>query len=245
MVMDAISDLKEQISQCESQIQLIENLDFNKKLTEDEWHELCETPLRSSELLSVFVKNIFPEATNINVHCNYVYFELMEYKIQIPTSRARGINVACNWYSPPTICCLYTNDSLSKMEKYFEALDRNAGWKELASLRCRLHKNDFNLFIWWFFYAKWKKLDRKSIEKEILDYKVKQNEKLEKYKENCKKTYEKLKWTKENLLPVLNSFSDKHYCYNDNGYSISEITSDENMKRLLKEMTNPAYKLFD
>ena len=109
----SLAILGEEISEKQEQIELIKSIDFSKPIDEETWHKICETPLRSSDILAVLVKNTFPLATNIVVHCNYVYFEISGFSIQIPTSRAMGINVSLDWYErnmrKPT--AIYHNES--------------------------------------------------------------------------------------------------------------------------------------
>ena len=73
-VEEAIKDLQEDITEKQNQIELIKNIDWNKPVNEETWHKICDTPLRTSDLLGVLVKNIFPDTENINVGCNYVSF---------------------------------------------------------------------------------------------------------------------------------------------------------------------------
>ena len=85
-VSDAIKELNREIDETQNKIAIVKSIDFSKPVTEKQWHTICETPLRSSDLLAVLVKNTFPLAENIVVHCNYVYFDMLGFKVQIPTS---------------------------------------------------------------------------------------------------------------------------------------------------------------
>lgn len=58
-VEEAIKDLQEDINKKQSQIDLIKSIDWSKPVNEDIWHEICETPLRSSDLLSIYLKIFF------------------------------------------------------------------------------------------------------------------------------------------------------------------------------------------
>lgn len=75
-------------------------------------------------------------AENIVVDANYVYFDLIGFKIQIPTSSTREVNVDLSWYKKdygePT---LYLSDHEKLIKKYYEALDSGANWKTLADIR--------------------------------------------------------------------------------------------------------------
>ena len=59
-VEEAIKDLQEDITEKQNQIELIKNIDWNKPVNEETWHQICDTPLRTSDLLGALVKNIFP-----------------------------------------------------------------------------------------------------------------------------------------------------------------------------------------
>ena len=79
-IKEVIQEIDENISELILQKEILQNLDFSKPVDEEIWHKLCETPLRNSDLLGVLVKNIFPLAEDIKVHCNYVYFNLLGFK---------------------------------------------------------------------------------------------------------------------------------------------------------------------
>lgn len=97
-IIEAIQENEEEINKLKSQNAFMQTIDFSKPVDEETWHKICETPLRTSQLLGILVKNTFPEAEDIIVHCNYVYFTLLGFKVQIPTSRSQGINVDADWY---------------------------------------------------------------------------------------------------------------------------------------------------
>lgn len=64
----AIDIIQEKISEKQKQISLLENMDWTKPVTEKIWRQICDTPLRSSDvLLHVLVKNTFPGAEEISV----------------------------------------------------------------------------------------------------------------------------------------------------------------------------------
>lgn len=163
-VLEAIQDNEEQIEELKTQIELIKSIDFTNPVDEDTWHKICETPLRTSKLLAVLVKNIFPDAEDILVHCNYVYFNLLGFKVQIPTSWSRGINVDMSWYSKdngePT---LNLSSAQKIMQHYFQELDNGASWWTLANIRLNYRKW-FIPFAWWFRY-RWKDPNRELFEK--------------------------------------------------------------------------------
>lgn len=157
---DVITRLNENIEELQSQIALLQSINFSKPVDENTWHELCETPLRSSSLLAALVQNIFPLAENVVVHCNYVYFNIMGFKVQIPTSRRRSINVDTSWYKKDNgEPKLEYSTTIQCLMGYFDAVDNKKGWYECAKNRLRYPETckKWFLFIVWFFYYKWKK----------------------------------------------------------------------------------------
>lgn len=97
-VIEAIKENEEKINELKNQNTFMQTIDFSKPVDEETWHKICETPLQTSQLLGILVKNTFPEAEDIIVHCNYVYFTLLGFKVQIPTFRSWGINIDTSWY---------------------------------------------------------------------------------------------------------------------------------------------------
>lgn len=236
LINEAIADLEEEKAEIEQRIALVKSIDWSKPVTEDEWHELCETSIRTSPLLAVLVKNIFPNAENINVGCNYVYFDLYGYKIQIPNSRCRGINIATSdWYndikySKENRSPMHTPNTLDVMA-YFDAVDNKRGWKEQA--KHRLYRSssmsDLELFIKWFGKYKWKKVDRAKWEERWADEERRYNDKTVWYEEKEKENKDKLNFVLTVLMPELEKFSTEHYAYYNNGYhlTVKEIMEKE------------------
>ena len=96
----AIADLNEDIEEAQKKIaeekqyiELIRNLDTTQTVTEKKWHELCETPIRYSDILKIFVRNMWSEADNIKITANSVRFGLYGFTVSIPTSRCMGIEI--------------------------------------------------------------------------------------------------------------------------------------------------------
>lgn len=230
-ITDAITKLEKTIEDAHNQISFIKSIDFTKPVTENQWHLICETPLRNSELLAVLVKNTFPLAENILVHCNYVYFDMMGFRVQIPTSRGRGINVDTSWYhkdfGEPTR--IY-RESVERMTKYFNAVDNKAGWYECAKYLLGTHYRKWFLFVLWWSKYKWKDPNREQYEKiknrQEQDYK----ERVEKYHSERQKMKNKTEKLVNELLPILDEFSKDHYMFNnDYGCSIARIREYENI----------------
>lgn len=223
-ILEAINQNEDEIRELKSQIELMKSLDTNRAIDENTWHKICETPLRTSNLLATFVKNTFPASENILVRCNYVYFNLYGFEVQIPTSYSRGININTNWYQRD--CGLpkiqYTSAE-KRLIRYFEALDSKEGWKTLARLRCD-YKEWFLPFAWFFKY-KWVKVNRNLLE----EMNKSKNEKLvnqtERYRKVRTDMHNKALFLQETVLPILDKFSSKHRCWNGSAYgtTIEEI----------------------
>lgn len=156
-----LNRLEEEKSIIENKIELINSLnicDIDEKL----WHELCETPFRESALSLVVARELFPLGDNFKRNPNEIKFEMMGFNLSLPTSRAKGIIVDMSWYKPHYFKEFTVRPRHTKMRRYFELLDSgNYSWYDLA--KCRCTREDFNkiqLFLWWFFKAKWHKVDR-------------------------------------------------------------------------------------
>ena len=233
-VQDAIAEINENINELQEQLKLIQSFDFTKPVTEDVWHEICKTPLRSSDLLAILVKNIFPDAENILVQCNYVYFELMGFKVQIPTSLARGINVDTSWYEKDNgePSKIYLPDAQT-MKLYLEAVDQNANWYERAKIRCRFADSwsKPRLFLWWHLKHRWIKIDREKWEARFKREEAEFQKRIESYHEKRQKIKEKSARLIHDVVPMLDKFSTTHSAYN-NGFgqcSIEQIKEFENL----------------
>ena len=114
-------------------------IDFSKPINEEEWHEICKTPLRSSDILCVIIRNIFPQAKNIKRYSNCVVFDLLDFSISIPTSNCRGISISTKWYIPdkdiPKLE-LEHYDNILRLKKYFELVDTKSVWYKFVHYIC-------------------------------------------------------------------------------------------------------------
>lgn len=220
-VEEAIKELQEDITEKQDQIELIKNIDWNKPVNEETWHEICDTPLRTSDLLGALVKNIFPNAEDINVHCNYVYFNLYGFKCALPTSRCNGIYIETGWYKKdngkPTSC---DTNSQYHMRRYFQAKDNNENWEVLFDERLSNYKpyKKWIKFIMWFGYYKWKNVHREKWEKVFVENQNKLDRMIEKYNQTRKEMHEKTKTMVDIVIPELRRFSTKVYKLNRNDW---------------------------
>lgn len=231
---EAIEEIKKDIETLKLQIQLLENLDLSKSVDEDTWHDICETPLRSSDILGVLVKNIFPLAENIIVHCNYVYFDMLGFKVQIPTSRCRGINVDLSWYHNYFKPQLHYPSALGHLIKYFEAVDNNLGWYEKMKYRVSYgeHCKKYILFLAYIFKYKWKKVNWELVEKEKEKFNQSYQKHLIKYYKDKSEIHQKSEKLINELLPLLDNFSKQHLSYNQGssyGITIEKIKELEDL----------------
>lgn len=97
-IAEAIESLEEQITEYKKQIEAVKTINFNASVDEDTWHKICFTPLRTSDLMGKLLKNIFPDAEDIKVGSNYVFFTLYGFKCFLPTSDYYQIEVDTSWY---------------------------------------------------------------------------------------------------------------------------------------------------
>lgn len=56
----AIEILQDEIAEKQRQIKLIMDLDLSGQVTEEIWHHLCRTPLRTSRSLNISIFRILP-----------------------------------------------------------------------------------------------------------------------------------------------------------------------------------------
>ena len=230
----AINKLKEDIDTKNKQINLINSIDWSKSIDENTWHKICETPLRSSNLLSTLVKNTFPDSENIKVGVNYVYFEMYGFKCYIPTLLCRGIKVDTSWYKnykePRKENIYYSNRYY--MKKYFDALDNHESWKVLFKYRLgnMNHYRTFIKFILWFGKYKWKNVHRDKWEIEFKKDEEAYERNVEQYKINKTEMYRMTLKLKNELVPELSKFSNNIYSFKNNySYSLKDILKNEGL----------------
>ena len=185
-VRKALAKIQNNIDELNKQKELIKNIDFSKPINEEEWHEICKTPLRSSDILCVIIRNIFPQAKNIKRYSNCVVFDLLDFSISIPTSNCRGISISTKWYIPdkdiPKLE-LEHYDNILRLKKYFELVDTKSvwykfvHWDELA--KCRISNAEYDRK--WFLYYKWKNDRRKDFEKRLEQIQLNHKKNVEEY----------------------------------------------------------------
>lgn len=226
-IADAIQEISDTIQSLQAQIDMLKALDISKPLTEEEWHQICETPLRGSELMATFVRNIFPDATDIVVHCNYVYFNLLGFRIQIPTYQACGINVDTSWYirCEGSVCSFeeYLSDRDLRIYRYFEAEDNKADWKTLA--RLRVNRPEWLLPFSWFLKYKWKNPHRAEWDEHFREKRAAYDAMIARRAKSKQESHAMAVRLHDELLPIIDSFSVVHNPYNSSAgqYTIHQI----------------------
>ena len=144
-IKEALEKLQEEIVEKENQIKLIKNIDWTKKVNENEWHEFCKTSLRYSNLMNKLLKNIFSNAENIKNGGNSINFTLYDFDCDLSTSFAKCIEVDISWQKKlvePTLENMMSNIEIN-MKKYFEIFDNHGYWLELYNYRFPRKKMEF------------------------------------------------------------------------------------------------------
>lgn len=208
----SIEELKEEIEEKEEQIKLLQQLDVHQVLTEKEWHKICLTPLRNSDLMGNFLLNIFPDAKDIDVGINYIKFKLYEFKCKIPKSVYEEIRVDTSWRKNLKEPALENslNFTSRNMREYFKILDSNGSWLKLFDLRFPKHKyySKYRKFILWFCVYKWKDVNREEWQKKFTEEEKIFEKKLEKYLKEKQEQEKKEVIFKEKLFSTLHQFTD-------------------------------------
>ena len=81
---NAINDIDEEIAELQQQRKEILSINESTICTDKEFQHICRTPLRSSNILAIFVKNIFLQViTLINLYNSYLSptFHILLYHI--------------------------------------------------------------------------------------------------------------------------------------------------------------------
>ena len=241
-VEESIIKIQNNIDKLNKQIQLIKNIDYSKPINEEEWHEICKTPLRNSNILCVIISNIFPQAKNIKLDSNCIVFDLLDFSISIPTTNCRGISISTKWYIPdkdiPKLE-LENYDNILRLKKYFELVDTKSvwykfvHWDELA--KCRISNAEYDrkwfLFCKWFLYYKWKNDRRKDFEKRLEQIQLNYKKNVEEYIRKRNDAKERVKILVNFVLPLINNFSTKYTKYSVwEIYTIEQILEMEGIK---------------
>ena len=218
----AIADLNEDIEEAQKKIaeekqyiELIRNLDTTQTVTEKKWHELCETPIRYSDILKIFVQNMWSEADNIKITANSVRFDLYGFTVAIPTSRCMGIEIAPDQtfqYLHKKEPEFIPSNDVKRIMEYFDMRNENVDWYTLYK-----HKAPYRVvvssyrkwvcFVLWMTKYKWTKVDEEEWKEKYNDEKSQYEKRVEKYYEHQKELFEICERLFEKLIPALSVFS--------------------------------------
>ena len=94
----AIDIIRSDIADKQEQIKYIEELDETRPVTEEQWTYICNTPLRTSDILIDIVKAIFPNCEKVELHEEEVEFCLHGFECYISTMGIHGIGIDMSWY---------------------------------------------------------------------------------------------------------------------------------------------------
>ena len=94
----AIDIIRSDIADKQEQIKYIEELDVTRPVTEEQWTYICNTPLRTSNILIDIIKAIFPNCEKVELHEEVVEFCLHGFDCYISTVGRHGIGIDMSWY---------------------------------------------------------------------------------------------------------------------------------------------------
>ena len=180
-----IKKLNENISISEKQKSFIKALDWEKPVSEDTWHMLCETPLRHTDSIAILLQNTFPEGENFNIESNYITFYINYYKVYIPFTENFAIYINRSVIPQKPIPPMNHFD-IPNLEAYYELKHEHKytywflNWYEMVSLRLIGNYSKPKAFFLWFFKCLWKDdkeqeyIAKKEESKKIYDKKLQQ-----------------------------------------------------------------------
>lgn len=193
----------------EQQLSILSSIDTTKPIDEETWHQICETPLKTSKIMIQFVKNIFPDATDIRLEVSFIFFQLYGFTCAIPLFSDYTIRIDTNWYikdfgEPKTV----DDSEEARMREYFIAKDENKNWNQLLTYLEPYNKDPkWKRWFLWYCKYKWKEIDREQWE-HIFDKNDELVEELKKsYDKDRDEMYQKTKIMIEQVIPKLQTFS--------------------------------------
>lgn len=236
-LIDAIKSIEEEIEELTKRKEFLENIDITKVPNEDEWHEMCLSDLRHSDLLGRFITNIFPNATDIKIGCNYAQFSLYDFICYIPTSLIKGIEIDTKWFVKTKKPIYMDNHTtyippvLSVLTKYVNATN----WDEKSKAIIGANYKKWYRFILWNFKYRFNHkqyVDRYNSQKD--DYDKRFNLLVEQHNETVRKQKELINKMENVLIPELSKFTDRIRIYRPT-ISYSSIDSLEKIINYYKE----------
>lgn len=243
---EAIESLKTEIEEKKKQMELLEHIDFEKPCTEDEWHKLCETNLRTSDLMGILVKSIFPNCESIEVRRNYVSFQLYGFWCYLPTFAKKRIEVDTSWWRKRKGFISfkeYCSRTYHNKVVYEFSEKENKTISDYVDLVRPLDKKRSDIEKRLIYLINKKKID-KAVEKEykhLDDIKRQYNEITESNKIQMAAIQQKTKIFTEQLLPELYKFTDKVDAYKFVTYGnvpkVEDIVNSESYTKCSVEYT--------
>lgn len=220
---ESIQEQVEIIKEEQDKLALLQSLKLDDSVTEEYFHQLCETPLRNNkDVLCEIVSHIFPMGTNFKWNPNNVSCEIYGFKIFIPTSRCYGVQVDTDYivYHPNESTSFkywYQDKDIEWLQKYIALIDKKASWYKKAQLRNNHYYKKWVLPFWWLFkiIPKDKKENRNrdwysNKLCEMLNHKQSAyNAQLETYNQFV----DKWRVYFDKVLPVLKQYTDNIYEY--------------------------------
>lgn len=227
-IKDSIFELEQGIREKQELIEMLRNLNIEEKLSEEDWHTVCESPLRSSRILVKLLTNIFPEATDVRLGGNFVYFTLYGIKCGLPTSRHTGIMIDTGWYRVPRQPKLTLPRYLSVLLEVYNGRKSHFDWYSLASIRAKLYKKELSkvgLFFAYFLKWKWEKINEEELFREVSKVEAEHQAAVDGYNNELRLRKEMVDNLFDKVIPELSSFSSKFFRMNNYGkdYTIEEI----------------------
>lgn len=98
---DEISEKQEEITNIKEKINMLNSFNVDEKLTEDIYHELCETDLRNTDFLGKLIENTIPELVFEKRSPNYFHYTVKDNKdiqIRIPSYSLKEIEIVFPYY---------------------------------------------------------------------------------------------------------------------------------------------------
>lgn len=209
-ITEAIEFLQNEIQEKQHQIKILKNLNIEQPVSETTWHQICLTTMRGSQLMGTLLKAIFPEAEDIKVGANYVFFRLYGFECQLPTSFEKCILINTSWYTPKKIRS-YDDWKGFKTHRIEEFLK-----KKKTTLFDKVEFTAGNKYRKWYeviYYFKNKKEIEENVNRERLKEELKQSQmnyavEVLKIENKNREIYHKVQTMEHDLLPELYKFTD-------------------------------------
>lgn len=213
---NAVEKIKRTIVEKEEHIKLLQSINDQTKISEEIWHELCRTPLTSSDLTNV-VQNIFPDATNFDTRPDYILFQLYGEEIWLPRFYSNCVRIDLGWYHN------YTNGQYMPKEvwshpfyamrqkKYYEALEKHAGWRTLFNISVQQgdqYKTSTAFILWFIKYKRlMERIDKVNFEQQYEhDTKIFKSD-MQEYENDKQKQHERCLKLFQDVIPKLYEFT--------------------------------------